>query len=110
MAETYIPKDLDDCFKTLVKLFSPEEIEKVKNKTEENMNSYHHGTGRWLRNEWGLWQESKLVKWFNEKGVYHADDMSGIILASFWREINSEPIKLDEQIKHYQDYWAEKNE
>lgn len=109
MVETYIPKNLDDCFKTLVKLFSPEEIEKVKNKTEENMNSYHHGTGRWLRNEWGLWQDSRLAKWFNEKGIHHADDMSGIILASFWRDINSEPIKLDEQIKYYQDYWTKKD-
>jgi len=31
--------------------------------------------------------------------------MSGIILDSFWRQLNGKPIKLDEQIKHYQDYW-----
>jgi len=31
--------------------------------------------------------------------------MSGIILTSFWREANSQPIKLEEQIKEYQDFW-----
>jgi hypothetical protein len=109
MAETYIPKDLDDCFKTLIKLFTPENLERVKNNPVENMNCYHHGTGRWLRNEWGLWEDSRLAKWFNEKGIHHADDMSGIIFTSFWRELNSEPIKLDEQIQYYQDFWEAQN-
>ena len=107
MSEIYIPKDLDDCFAELIKLFSHEEVEKVKNGTEENMASYHHGTGRHLRNEWGLWSESRLAKWFNQQGIHHADDMSGIILDSFWRHINSNPIDLEEQIKLYQDFWEE---
>lgn len=43
--------------------------------------------------------------WFNQVGIYHPDDMSGIILDSFWRKLNNKPIGLDEQIKYYQDYW-----
>jgi hypothetical protein len=37
--------------------------------------------------------------------IRHPDDMSGIILDSFCRHLNGNPIKLDEQVKHYQDYW-----
>jgi hypothetical protein len=59
----------------------------------------------WLRNNWGLWKGSRLSKWFNEKGIQAPDDMSGIILDSFWRHLNGKPLKLDEQIKYYQDYW-----
>ena len=65
--EIYIPKDLDDCFVQLKKLLKPEDVEKMKSGTE--------------------------------------DDMSGIILDSFWRHLNQKPIKLDEQVKYYQDYW-----
>jgi hypothetical protein len=31
--------------------------------------------------------------------------MSGIILHSFWRHLNAQPIKLDEQVAYYQKYW-----
>ena len=105
MSDTYIPKNLKDSIDTLVGMLSDEDFLSFKNGTEEEMQGQHHFLGRYLRNEWGLWQESRLAKWFNNKGIHHADDMSGIILTSFWRELNSEPIKLDEQIKHYQDFW-----
>jgi hypothetical protein len=65
----------------------------------------HHGVGTYLRNNWELWHGSVLAKWFNARGIHHADDMSGIILDSFWRTVNNQPIELEAQIKHYQDFW-----
>jgi hypothetical protein len=38
-------------------------------------------------------------------GIFHPDDMSGIILDSFWRHLHSQPIKLEEQTAYYQEYW-----
>jgi hypothetical protein len=108
--EIYIPKDLDDCFAQLKKMLSKEEVEKMKNGREDDMILYHHGLGMWLRNNWGLWKGSRLSKWFNGKGIQHPDDMSGIIFDSFWRHLNNKPIKLDEQVKHYQDYWKKAGE
>ena len=61
----------------------------------------------WLRNNWQLWGMSRLSFYFNNIGVYHPDDMSGIILTSYQRHLKGEDIKLEEQIKHYQDYWNE---
>jgi len=103
--EVYIPKDLNDCFAELKRILSKEQVETMKTGSEEDMIDYHHGLGTWLRNNWGLWGCSRLSRWFNEKGIKHPDDMSGIILDSFWRHLNGKPIKLDEQVKHYQDYW-----
>lgn len=103
--DIYIPKDLDDCFTELRKILPKETVEKMKIGTEEDMIQYHMGLGMWLRNSWIRRKDSRLGKWFVEKGIRHPDDMSGIILNSFWRHLNNQPIKLDEQIKHYQDYW-----
>jgi hypothetical protein len=103
--EIYVPKDLDDCFVELKKMLSKEDIEKIKDGTEHEMIRYHFGLGMWMRNNWGLWSGSRLSRSFNEKGIHHPDDMSGIILNSFWRHLNNKPIQLDEQIKFYQEYW-----
>lgn len=108
--EAYIPKDLDDCFVQLKKLLKPEDIATMRSGTEDDMIQYHHGLGMWMRNNWGLWGGSRLAKWFNSKGIMHPDDMSGIILDSFWRHLNNKPIKLKEQVKYYQDYWEKKGQ
>ena len=71
----------------------------------------HHNPGRWIRNTWGLWDEkSRLHKWFKKKGIWHADDMSGIILTTYYRTIRKLPIKLTEQIEGYKKYWENQNE
>jgi hypothetical protein len=36
--------------------------------------------------------------------------MSAIILDSFWRHLNGKAINLDEQVKHYRDYWKKSAE
>ena len=65
----------------------------------------HHGFGMWIRNNWGLWGDSKLKHYFLDKGVGHPDDMSGIILTSYHRHLNNKPIDLDGQIKKYKSFY-----
>ena len=100
--ETYIPKDLEDCFVELNRLLSKDLIETMRTGAEEDMIYYHHGLGTWIRNNWGLWKGSRLSRWFNEKGIHRPDDMSGIIFDSFWRHLNAQPIHLEQQIKTYE--------
>lgn len=107
--EVYIPKDLEDCFKELKSMLYPDLIKEMTMGTENDMIKYHHGLGMWIRNNWGLWSESRLKEYFNELGIQHPDDMSGIILDSFWRHLNNKPIELEEQIKYYQEYWGKIN-
>lgn len=107
MTDIYIPKDLDGCFVELNKMFDDSDLRDfVENSKEEDMCMQHNYLGRCLRNIWGIWAGSRLKDWFEEKDIHHADDMSSIILDSFWRHIHNKPIKLYEQIKKYQDYWT----
>jgi len=102
----YIPVDLEDCFKQIDGFWNDSTKVKVKQMTEDEFSArVHLGFGMWIRNNWQLWGGSRLSRYFNVKGIHHPDDMSGIILDSYHRHLNNQEIKLDEQIKHYQDYW-----
>lgn len=43
----------------------------------------HHSLGRWIRNNWGLWQESKLAEALKAEGFEHPDDMSHHIIVQY---------------------------
>jgi len=103
----YVPRNLDDAFNELDKILKPEEVEKMKAGAEDDMSQYHFGLGMSLRNSWGLWKHSRLAKWFNDIGIHHPDDMSGVILTSYWRHLNGKPLEIQKQVKYYQDYWKD---
>lgn len=103
--EIYIPKNLSDSFDDLKRQLRAEDIDQMRSGTEADMIEYHFGLGRVIRNRWGLFGGSRLSTWFNTQGLSHPDDMSGVILTSFWRHLNDQPIELEQQIKTYQDYW-----
>ena len=98
-----IPKNLDEAIAFLESKLSSGDRQWL---IDDNDPWIHHGFGMNLRNNWGLWQEGTVLRvWFEKRKVWHPDDMSGIILESFRRHMTGRPIELDEQIKHYQDYW-----
>jgi len=101
------PTNIEECHKII-----------LDNSDEDNLNSWlkmdeesaigisHHGIGRGIRNEFHLWEEdNELVKFFNNLGIKHADDMSGMILTSLHRKLNGKDMDYDGQIKGYKDYW-----
>ena len=77
---------------------------------EEFRANAHFGLGLWMRNNWGLWKGSRLHYFFKTKGILHPDDMSGIILTSYHRNLNDVNIKLKKQIRCYQKYWKKQKE
>lgn len=102
----YIPKDLNDCLDQLDKMFPDSIKSKIKVMTEDEFSGrYHLGFGMWMRNNWGLWKGSRLSEYFNSLGIYHPDDMTGIIFESYHRQLTGQQRKLKQQIKFYQDYW-----
>lgn len=102
------PKDLHECFLFLDGLLIQEDKNSLKNKTIDLV-SLHHSLGRYIRNKWGLWEESFLFKWFGTIGVEHADDMSAIILESYVKYLRGEDLELEKQIEKYQKFWEENN-
>ena len=57
-----------------------------------------------MRNYW-LRHHSRLGQYFRQLGIDEYDDMSGIILDSYWRQLHGKPIDLNGQVRYYQDYW-----
>jgi hypothetical protein len=101
----YVPRSLEDSFAELKKMLHPDLLKEIKEGPEEGMIRYHMGLGMWMRNNWGLWGGSRLAKYFNGIGIFHPDDMSGVILDSFWRHLNGRPLRLEEQVAYYQRFW-----
>jgi len=90
-----IDKSLNDTVKYDFKL-APENVATSK---------HHFGLGLGIRNSEGLWSGSLLKTYFKINGIKHPDDMSGIILTTYHRELNNRPIKFREQKKYYKEYW-----
>lgn len=105
----YIPKDLPDCFKQIDSFWDDSTKIMVKNWTEDEfIGNAHFGFGMWMRNNWQLWGGSRLSIYFNEMGVFHPDDMSGIILRTYHRYLNNQDTELKKLIRKYDSYWTER--
>jgi len=102
------PETLEQAVAQLVAQVPVADKIKVEGITESEFTARaHHGFGTGLRNNWNLWKEdSPLHQHFRALGLWHADDMSGIILTCFYRELKGIPWEVGNQITYYQEYWA----
>lgn len=102
----YKPKTLDEAVLQLEKLHHDTTKKQIIALTEDQFKLYSHlETGMWIRNNWKLWSGGKLSKYFKSIGVFHPDDMSGIILTSYYRHLKGQDRELEKQVKYYQDFW-----
>lgn len=101
-----LPINLKECVKQIDVIIDSTTKENIKSMNESDFGYYYSAELRiWIENNWGLWRDSTLSQYFRKMGIYHSDDMSGIILTSYYRFLIGEKIKLKKQVKHYQEYW-----
>lgn len=100
--EVYIPKDLDEAINCLLSTCSDEDIQIIKS---HEPCEFHFSMGMSLRNSWGLWSGGPLYDWFRSVGLYHADDMSAVILDALKCRVENTSFDLYGRVKYYQDYW-----
>jgi len=104
--ENYVPKNLDEALAQIDFHLSDSLKVEIKKKSENDfISESHFGLGIGMRNNWQLWKGSDLSKYFNSIGINHPDDMSGIILKSYYRKLTGKKIKLDKQVAYYKEYW-----
>lgn len=104
--ETNIPKNLEECFVELDTMLPDSIKESMKSLTEDEFTAkMHKNQGLWIRNNWGLRKGSRLSAYFYDLGIYNADDMTGIIFTSYYRNSTGQEINLEKQVDHYQNYW-----
>jgi hypothetical protein len=96
----YIPSNIDDCFLQLNKIMSYTAKKEFAAKKEHHViGEYHLGLGLLMRNNWGLWNGSRLSHYFNELGVSHPESMSSVIMISYHRYLNKKDIRFQEQLR-----------
>ena len=98
----YVPSDIYDAHTYLEQNLPEKELKRIRDmKSDEEMIVYHHGLGMGLRNQWGLWGGSRLSRYFHEMGIDQPDDMTGIILTTFWRKLQNRPLDVDQLLVTY---------
>lgn len=107
----YVPKNLDEAHAQLLYMLSPAVLQRIRDMPDEKgMNRLHHGLGRWIRNNWGLWAGGELADSLRKLGLHHPDDMSGVILDTFWCKLHNQPFRLEERVAYYDEFWRSRQE
>ncbi len=101
-----IPTTIAAAVDVLVAAMTDEELSEISRGATTAM--AHHGLGRWLRNNWSLWDlttplNRDAVKTY---GLAHGDDLSSLILNWAWAKIEQggsvfEPQAHAEELKEY---------
>ena len=102
------PAELEVAFKYINDAWEKGKVDKFKNKPEDRAAlDEHFGLGLFLRNTLlrNHGESEILLSFFNKLGIFHIDDMSGIILTSYHRRLNNKEINLQEQVDAYLKYW-----
>jgi len=77
-------------------MLSTDMRDSISDCSEDDLTRHHFGLGMWMRNNWGLWSEaSPLKQFFDSQGKYSADDMSSMILKSYWQHLNRKVQQVD---------------
>lgn len=96
----YIPYNLYDCFSQIDAIFPDSvKLDMIQNTDREIIGQHHFGYGLWMRNNWGLWRQSRLWIYFYNKGVYHPDDVSSLILKMYHRKINNTELSFQRDVE-----------
>ena len=94
MNET-IPNNLEQAIEYLDKLLQEEDKEYLFKEyilqLEKAALSVHHSLGRWIRNNWGLWNEedNELKANLKKLGYEHPDDMSNYIIEQYLKHLKN---------------------
>ena len=94
------PKDLKESFEYLDKMFDDTTKYTYMTLPSDVVSGklYSFGLGMWIRNNWGLWGNSDLKKFFIENGVTHPDFSSRIILSEYYNYLNHEPFEIKREV------------
>ena len=96
------PKNLTECIQMLDKNLKKQDKEYIKTLTEEEFFMESHFTiGMGIRNEWIRSGNPELVTFFLDQGVKHPDNMSAMILTSYYRHLLGKEIDFEGQIEKY---------
>ena len=114
----YVPNDFNESLTQLDKIFPDSTKTEILQMTEDEfMRMTHLSTGMWIRNYWlynrylfGLIvTQSNLRKELINKGLFHNDDMSSVILCSYYRKTHNIDLNVEQQIEEIHQFYVNIN-
>lgn len=99
----YIPANMKEAFRELIRLSSDSSLDKFKAAPEEvAATKLHLGLGKWIAAKWNFYEGSRFTKYLNELGVSFPDDMIQFTIVSFHRFLNQSDLALKKRAATYQ--------
>jgi len=107
--EDKLPNDLDEAVDMLMLAMDEDDRASIARHlaaTDDKLLGSHFGVGMYLRNNWNLWEDSPISRWFiKELKICHADDMSGIILDAFCHKFQGRSYDPHALAVRYHQHW-----
>ena len=104
-----VPNTLPQAFAALDQQLGPAQKTAFKSAQElEAVTNMHMSLGLYIRNEWFRSGKSKLVVQLRGLGARSLDDVSSVVLTSYWRYINGRPLGVEAQCACYAAWWQER--
>ena len=93
-----IPKNIDEAFAELDRMLQQDDKDYI---VENGSIAVHHSLGRWIRNNWELWDDeaNDLKRIFTEIGISHPDDMSDHIIKWYIHHLKNDDDFYKKEIK-----------
>ena len=103
-----VPNTLPQAFAALDQQLSPQQRDAFKNAPESTaVVRAHMSLGLYIRNVWFRSGHSKIPVQLHALGAQSLDDMSSVVLTSYWRYLNGKPLKVEQQCACYAKWWHE---
>ena len=103
LAQEPVPQSLTEALDTLDRASSGALLLKMRNGEEEVSGELHDGLGLWIRNNWSLYDKGALYQDLARQGLRYPDDMSNLVLKSWWRRMHGRPLDVSGQVKAIQE-------
>ncbi len=98
--DVHPPKTIAECHIRLDSMLSKEQKSFVKSQKTNDLLKFHFSLGMWIRNEWKLWSDNELSRFYKQKGIDSIDELSFLIIASYHRKLNYPNENLEDNINH----------
>ena len=93
------PTSFADAVEALDALIPTATKQYLRSLDETGLDREHWGLGVAVRNVLGLSRDDgPLTRWFEERGVVQADEMSTAILRAYWRRLHGLPLEIEPRL------------
>jgi len=110
VAEPSVPQTIAEAFVVLDQRLTDAQRREFAGKAESEATvEAHMGLGMYIRNEWFRSGKSGLVGKLHDLGGRSLDDLSSMVLTSYWRHLNGKKLELEAQGECYRRWWQEQD-